>query len=208
MPISFDDVISIMKDIAAQLSSNTDTYEQCNIRFERSASLVLLAVDVLNPLFEIIELTVSKKVDDKKISWFINGEPVEETCITYGNLIDRFRHLNLGVYNTLVYLHREGKRGTNWTIEYDKTRNLIVIIDKTTGAFLFKVTFTPYNRLNENTELMVCFSDSQTYEKFKSYGQLITALYSKHIIKIQQKLGPFIIKRQDVATRVTNSTRC
>ena len=203
MPISFDDVISIMKDIAAQLSSNT--YEQCNIRFERSASTVLLAVDALNPLFEIIELTVSKKVADKKISWFINGEPVDETCITYGNLIDRFRHLNIAVYNTLNYLHRQR---TNWTIEYDKMRNLILVTDKTTGAFLFKVTFTPYNRLNEHTELMVCFSDSQAYEKFKSYGQLITALYSKHIIKIQQKLGPFIIKRQDVATRVTNSTRC
>ena len=82
------------------------------------------------------------------------------------------------------------KRGTNWAIAYDKTQNLILVTDKATGAFLFKVTFTPYNSLCENTILMVCFDDAQAYDKFNSYGQLITALYSKHIIKVLNKKQP------------------
>ena len=201
MPLTLNDVARIMNNIAAQFSSNVELYEQCKLRFERVGLAVVLSVDVLNSRFETVELTVSQ--DERKTAWFVNGAPVEEAYLTYSNLVERFKHLHIGVYNTLNNLHGEvEKRGANWAIVYDRQQNGVIVTNKATGFFLFKVAFTPYNRLNEATTLMVCFDDMHSYEKFQSYGQLITALYSKKILIQKTKPVP---TRQSVAYTQKNA---
>ena len=173
MPASFQDVVRFMKDIATQFSDTNELYKQCNIHFERSTATVLLAVDVLDPMFEPVELSVSKCGD----TLLVNGYPVTEE-LSYNNIMEEFKHLHISVYNTLGYLHSEEKAGVNWSIKYDKKRNFITVTDKSTKKFLFRITFTPYNRLNEPILIMACLDDTKCYERFQSYVQLAAMLKS------------------------------
>jgi len=174
MTASFLDVVRFMKDIATQFSDTTEQYKQCNIRFERSTANVLLVVDVLDPMFEPVELSVSKCGD----TFLVNGYVMTED-LSYNNILETFKHLHVSVYNTLSFLYSEERAGANWSIQYEKKRNLITVTDKTTHRFLFRITFTPYNRLNETILIMACLDDTQCYERFGSYVQLATMLKSR-----------------------------
>ena len=181
--LHFSDVVKFMKKISIQLSSNYELYDQCKLSFayDNKRKTISLSVELMFENFEKIEARISRTEKDGQYTWFFNEQRVSENSINYKLVFDKFKHLNKQMFISFSFLHDE-LESKSWDIQYHSSDNSIQVQNNDSHELLFKITFDPYERLDQDTNGMIqCKTDAYCL-KFTSYGQLHNILHDKGIV--------------------------
>jgi len=181
--LHFSDVVKFMKKISIQLSSNYELYDQCKLSFayDNQRKTISLSVELMFDNIEKIEAIISRTKKGEQYTWFFNGVPVSEDSINYKLVFDKFRLFNKQMFISFSFLHDEPE-SENWDIKYHSTDNSIQVQNKSSREHLFKITFDPYESLDQDTNGMIQCKTDTHYLKFINYGQLNNILHDRGIV--------------------------